>query len=78
MFLFLFFDLLLIYLFTHIKKFTFFRDFATATRNYAKRQMHWYRKDEKFLFVEIGTKSVTNKNDNEDVDNYDKNNDYAI
>ena len=39
--------------------------------------MHWYRKDEKFLFVEIGTKSVTNKNDNEDVDNYDKNNDYA-
>ena len=38
--------------------------------------MHWYRKDEKFLFVEIGTKSITNKNDNEDVDNYDKNNDY--
>ena len=52
------------------------RDFATATRNYAKRQMHWYRKDEKFLFVEIGTKSVTNENDNENVDNYDKNIDY--
>ena len=39
-----------------------FRDFATATRNYAKRQMHWYRKDEKFLFVKIGANSIENEN----------------
>lgn len=26
-------------------------DFCTATRNYAKRQLNWYRKDKNFLFV---------------------------
>ncbi len=31
----------------------FLRDFATATRNYAKRQLHWYRKDNTFLWLEI-------------------------
>jgi hypothetical protein len=28
-------------------------NFATATRNYAKRQLHWYRKDDKFLWLQI-------------------------
>ena len=28
-------------------------DFATATRNYAKRQLHWYRKDKAFLWLKI-------------------------
>ena len=28
-------------------------DFATATRNYAKRQLHWYRKDMSFLWLKI-------------------------
>src|SRR5688572_30462413 len=30
-----------------------FSDFATATRNYAKRQSIWYRKDALFLFLKI-------------------------
>lgn len=29
------------------------KDFATATRNYAKRQMQWYRKDAAFLWLSI-------------------------
>jgi hypothetical protein len=29
------------------------RDFATATRNYAKRQLKWYRTDEAFMWVKI-------------------------
>lgn len=33
--------------------FHFHSDFATATRNYAKRQMMWYRKDKLFLFLQI-------------------------
>lgn len=31
----------------------FVKDFATATRNYAKRQMQWYRKDAAFLWLSI-------------------------
>ena len=31
----------------------FLTDFATATRNYAKRQIMWYRKDKLFLFLQI-------------------------
>ena len=31
----------------------FVSEFATATRNYAKRQLAWYRKDPHFLFVKI-------------------------
>jgi hypothetical protein len=27
------------------------RSFATATRNYAKRQLQWYRKDKSFLWI---------------------------
>lgn len=30
-----------------------FRDFASATRNYAKRQLTWYRKDSRFLWIEM-------------------------
>lgn len=30
-----------------------YREFAGATRNYAKRQMMWYRRDKSFLFVRI-------------------------
>lgn len=33
-------------------------DFATATRNYAQRQLKWYRKDKNFLFVRIDRKNV--------------------
>ena len=29
------------------------KQFATATRNYAKRQLQWYRKDEAFLWLKI-------------------------
>ena len=29
------------------------RDFATATRNYSKRQLKWYRQDHAFLWLEI-------------------------
>ena len=29
------------------------KTFATATRNYAKRQLQWYRKDEAFLWLKI-------------------------
>ncbi|RYH29679.1 hypothetical protein EON65_07725 [archaeon] len=32
---------------------TFLADFGTATRNYAKRQHNWYRKDKNFLFLNI-------------------------
>lgn len=32
---------------------TFLADFATATRNYAKRQLQWYRKDKAFLWLKI-------------------------
>ena len=28
-------------------------EFTTATRNYAKRQLHWYRKDKQFLWLQI-------------------------
>ncbi len=28
-------------------------EFTTATRNYAKRQLHWYRKDKEFLWMRI-------------------------
>lgn len=31
----------------------FFSDFTSATRNYAKKQMNWYRKDEAFLFLRV-------------------------
>ena len=31
----------------------FMKDFATSTRNYARRQMNWYRKDHQALFVRI-------------------------
>jgi tRNA dimethylallyltransferase len=31
----------------------FLRDFSTATRNYAKDQLKWYRKDASFLFTRI-------------------------
>ena len=37
------------------------RDFSTATRNYAKRQLNWYRKDKNFLFVRSRRHFVTNK-----------------
>jgi tRNA dimethylallyltransferase len=33
--------------------FEFLRDFSTATRNYAKDQLKWYRKDSSFLFTKI-------------------------
>eukprot|EP01032_Pedospumella_encystans_P020803 gene20803-23627_t len=36
-------------------------DFSTATRNYAKRQLNWYRKDKNFLFVRSRRHFVTNK-----------------
>eukprot|EP01035_Chromulina_nebulosa_P017094 gene17094-22607_t len=37
-----------------IKAFTkFLLGFAAATRNYAKRQMHWYRNDKDFLWLKI-------------------------
>lgn len=32
---------------------TYLADFATATRNYAKRQLQWYRKDKAFLWLKI-------------------------
>ena len=32
---------------------TFLADSATATRNYAKRQLQWYRKDKAFLWLKI-------------------------
>lgn len=31
----------------------FLQDFATATRNYAKQQINWYRRDKEFLFTKI-------------------------
>ena len=34
------------------------RQFATATRNYAKRQLQWYRKDSSFLWLKIDRKGV--------------------
>ena len=34
------------------------RQFATATRNYAKRQLQWYRKDNSFLWLKIDRKNV--------------------
>lgn len=34
-----------------------FRLFTTATRNYAKRQLNWYRKDDSFLFVSMDRQS---------------------
>lgn len=34
------------------------RSFCTATRNYAKRQLNWYRKDHMFLFIDINRKDV--------------------
>ncbi len=37
------------------------RDFCTATRNYAKRQLNWYRKDKNFLFVRSRRHFVKNK-----------------
>jgi hypothetical protein len=33
------------------------REFSTATRNYAKKQINWYRKDEEFLFLKIDRSS---------------------
>ena len=35
--------------------------FATATRNYAKRQLHWYRQDKEFLWLQINRGVVTAK-----------------
>eukprot|EP00605_Chrysophyceae_sp_TOSAG23-4_P002924 GSChrysophyteH1.ASY1.ANO1.3219.1 assembled CDS len=32
---------------------TYLANFCTATRNYAKRQLHWYRKDSDFLWLRI-------------------------
>ena len=32
---------------------TFVKDFATGTRNYAKRQLSWYRRDDRFLWLQI-------------------------
>lgn len=32
---------------------SYVKDFATATRNYAKRQLQWYRKDKAFLWLRI-------------------------
>jgi tRNA dimethylallyltransferase len=31
----------------------FLNDFTTATRRYAKKQMQWFRKDEKFAFIPV-------------------------
>jgi len=31
----------------------YLNSFATATRNYAKRQLHWYRKDKAFLWMQV-------------------------
>jgi hypothetical protein len=33
------------------------REFSTATRNYAKKQINWYRKDKEFLFLKIDRSS---------------------
>ena len=33
-------------------------DFKTSTRNYAKRQMMWYRKDELFLWLGVFRKDI--------------------
>lgn len=35
-----------------------FRSFCTATRNYAKRQLNWYRKDSMFLFIGMHRRHV--------------------
>lgn len=35
------------------------RNFATATRNYARRQINWYRRDQKFLFLQINRERST-------------------
>jgi hypothetical protein len=37
---------------------TVIRVFCSATRNFAKRQLNWYRKDHMFLFVDMDRKNV--------------------
>lgn len=36
----------------------FLASFATATRNYAKRQSNWFRKDPSFLFCRINRSAI--------------------
>jgi len=35
----------------------FIDDFATATRQYAKKQMQWFRRDSKFVFIPVQIES---------------------
>lgn len=37
----------------------YLNEFATATRNYAKRQLNWHRKDNKFLWLQIDRANET-------------------
>jgi tRNA A37 N6-isopentenylltransferase MiaA len=48
--------------------------FATVTRNYAKRQLHWYRKDTHFLWIH-DTFSNSNNNGNNNSNNNNNKND---
>lgn len=45
------------------------RKFATATRNYAKRQLQWYRKDKNFLWLENQRHNSTSLHPYEDIAN---------
>lgn len=38
--------------------FLYHRIFSAASRNYAKRQMHWYRLDPSFLWIGVDSKQV--------------------
>jgi tRNA dimethylallyltransferase len=44
----------------------FLTDFATATRNYAKRQLQWYRKDKSFLWLKIERPDAVDKKSKEE------------
>ena len=47
--------------------------FASATRNYSKRQMQWFRRDDQFVFV-----TVPDLKDDDDYDDNDKRSDKKI
>jgi len=54
---------------------SYFEDFKSATRKYAKKQMQWFRKDERFLFVPVnvcGNTSTSGSDIDDDDDNDDE------
>ena len=51
-------------LFTYLFLYLFHtREFSAATRNYAKRQLQWYRNDEAFLWLEMNRATTTSSSE---------------